>query len=63
MSIHIEVHRIGKDECSLTRKTAPGLEVTIEGEARCFLSWSGLKQLLNWKLRDAEGPVERLDVR
>jgi hypothetical protein len=63
MNIHIEVHRIGKAECSLTRKVSPGLEVTIEGEARCFLSWAGLKQLLNWKLRDAEEPAEELEFR
>lgn len=63
MNIQIEVHRIGRGECSLTRKNSQGLEVTIEGESRCFLSWAGLKQLLTWKLRDAEEPAEQIEFR
>ena len=39
MTIKIEVYRIADGECSLTLKDSPGLEVTIDGEARCFLSW------------------------
>ena len=62
MSIKLEVHRIGEGECTLTRKQSTGLEVTIEGEAPCFLSWAGLKQLIHWKLRDAKA-ADEIEIR
>ena len=48
--VTVQIHKTGKERCSLSGTETDGVFVAFEGEAALFLSWRSFRQLVQFRL-------------